>query len=244
MKRQPLDTLEYESTYLELRPDCERLGDTTDASLPARRRGDVPVHDTVASYGIAPADIGIVRAGPRTVPAPPLYLCPRTVVRAHAPHRPAGLPGGLLRRSTVRPFSAVRSDQLPSRHRARYWTLVGPGLLVVVGASVGIGAELNVRAARSLFVALTGVLLLGWARLAWRGTPRAGPFDAAVARVLDRLMTALGTFFAIALWAEYAPQASVAFSKTGVLVMGGLGLILGLLAAWPSSSRNFRVRRR
>ena len=231
MEREPLDSAEYESTYLELRPDCERLSDTTDASLPARRRGDVPAHNTVASYGIAPADTGIVRAAPRTIPAPPLHLCQRIVVRAHAPRRAAGPPVGLLRRSTRRPFSAVRSGQLPSRHRARCWTLLGPGLLVVVSASLGIVAELDVRAARGLFVALTGVLLLGWARLAWRGTPRPEAFDAAVARVLDRLVTALGTFFAITLWAEYAPQASVAFSKTGVLVMGGIGLIIGLVAA-------------
>jgi hypothetical protein len=137
----------------------------------------------------------------------------------------------LLRRSTRRPFSAVRSDPLPSRHKARCQTLLGPGLLVVVSASLGIVAELDARAARILFVALTGVLLLGWARLAWRGTPRPGPFDGAVARVLDRMVTALGTFFAIALWAEYASQASVAFSKTGLIVMGGVGLIIGLVAA-------------
>ena len=97
---------------------------------------------------------------------------------------------------------------------------------MVVSASVGIVAELDVRAARSLFVALTGVLLLSWARLAWRGTLRAGPFDAAVARGLDRLVTALGTFFAIALWAEYAPQATVTLSKTCALVLAGIGLIL------------------
>ena len=101
----------------------------------------------------------------------------------------------------------------------------------MASASVGIVAELDFRAARTLFVAPTGVPLLGWARLAWRGTPGGGPFDAAVARVLDRSVTALGTFFAIALWAEYAPQASVAFSKTGVLVMGAVGLIIGLVAA-------------
>ena len=101
----------------------------------------------------------------------------------------------------------------------------------MASASVGIVAELDFRAARTLFVAPTGVPLLGWARLAWRGTPGGGPFDAAVARVLDRSVTALGTFFAIALWAEYAPQASVAFSKTGVLVMGGVGLIIGLIGA-------------
>ena len=102
---------------------------------------------------------------------------------------------------------------------------------MAVSASLDIVAELEVRAARSLFVALIGVLLLGWARLAWRGTPRPGPFGAAVARVLDRIVTALGTFFAIGLWAEYAPQASVAFSKTAVIVMGGIGLIIGLVAA-------------
>ena len=96
--------------------------------------------------------------------------------------------------------------------------------MVVVSESLGIVAELDVRAALSLFVALTGVLLLGWALLAWRETTHAGPFDAAAARVLDRSVTALGTFFAIAPWAEYAPEVSVAFSKTGVLVMGGRGL--------------------
>jgi hypothetical protein len=82
-----------------------------------------------------------------------------------------------------------------------------------------------------MFLAFTGVLLLGWARLAWRAKPRAEPFGAAAAHVLDRLVTALGTFFAIALWAQYAPQASVAFSKTGVLVIGGIGLIIGLVAS-------------
>jgi len=231
MERQPLDSLEYESTYLELRPDFERLSDTTDASLPARRRGPVPVNDAVASsYGIATADTGIVRTGPRTIPAPPFYLSQRAVVRAHAPRRPAGPPVALLRRSTRRPFSAVRSDQLPSRHRARSRKLPGFGLLMVVSASLGIVAELDVRAARILFVALTGALLSGWVRLAWRGTPRPRLFDASITRVLDRLVTAIGAFFAIALWAEYAPQASVAVSKAGVLVMGGVGLIIGLVA--------------
>ena len=194
MEREPLDSAEYESTYLELRPDCERVG-------------------------------------LRTIPPPALYLCAPTVVRAPPPRRPAGPPVALLRRSTRRPFSAVLSDPLPSRHQARSQTLLGPGVLVVVSTSLGIVAELDVRAVRSLFVALTGVLLFGWARLAWRGTSRPEAFDAAVARVLDRSVTALGTFFAIALWAEYAPQASVAFSKTGVLVMGGIGLIIGVVAA-------------
>jgi hypothetical protein len=101
----------------------------------------------------------------------------------------------------------------------------------VVGASLGIVAELDARAARSLFVALTGVLLLGWARLAWRGTPRAGPFDAAVTRSVDRLVTAVGTFFAIALWARYAALASTSVARTVLLVLCALGLIRGLLSA-------------
>ena len=36
-------------------------------------------------------------------------------------------------------------------------------------------------------------------------------------------MNALGTFFAIALWAKYAPYASAAFSRTVVLVLCGSG---------------------
>lgn len=73
---------------------------------------------------------------------------------------------------------------------------------------------------------------MGWARLAWRGTPRAGPFDAAaVARVADRVMTAIGTFFAIALWAIYGPHASAELSRTVVLGLCGVGLIGGILAA-------------
>lgn len=232
MERQPLTSLEYESTYLELRPDCEWLSDATDASLPARRPGDVPVHHPVASsYGTALADSGIVRPGPRTISAPLLYLGPRTVARAHATRCPAGPPVALLCRSTRPPFSAFRSDQLAARHRSRSWKLLGPGPLVVASASLGIVAELDVRATRILFVALTGVLLLGWARLAWRGTARPRPFDAAVARVLDRLVTALGTFFALALWARYAPQASAAFSKTVVLAFCAVGLIGGLTVA-------------
>jgi hypothetical protein len=103
--------------------------------------------------------------------------------------------------------------------------------LVVVSASLGIVAELDVRATRSLFVALTGTLLFGWARLAWRGTPRAGPFDAAVTRAVDRVVTALGTFFAIALWLRYAPQASETFSRTVVLPFCAVGLIGGVTTA-------------
>ena len=54
MERQRLDILEYESTYLELRPRRERLSDTTDASLLAHRRADMHADDAVASYGSPP----------------------------------------------------------------------------------------------------------------------------------------------------------------------------------------------
>jgi len=37
MEREPLDSLEYESTYLELRPTRERLGASTNAPILARR---------------------------------------------------------------------------------------------------------------------------------------------------------------------------------------------------------------
>ena len=68
MERQPLDSLEYESTYLELRPDCERPGDTTDASVRARRHADVQRQDAVLSRGIAAAGAGTAAAGPRPLP--------------------------------------------------------------------------------------------------------------------------------------------------------------------------------
>lgn len=91
MEREPLDSAEYESIYLELRPDYERLSDTTDAALPTRRRGDGPVHDTVAPHGIAPADTGVVRVGPRTIPAPPFTSAhdSRPCVSAPSPRRAA-----------------------------------------------------------------------------------------------------------------------------------------------------------
>jgi hypothetical protein len=55
----------------------------------------------------------------------------------------------------------------PREPRPARQTLLGPGLLVVVSASLGIVAELDARAARILFAALTGVLLFmsllsGW----------------------------------------------------------------------------------
>jgi len=235
MEREPLDSAEYESTYLELRPVCERLSRTTDTALLARLRTEVQMNDEIASYGIAAAGSGIAVPGRRTAPASPSDLSPRTEggAPAHVVHRPAGPPASLLRVISARRYSRASSGQLISRHRRRYRTLLVSSLPVVASASIG-GVDLDLRATRALFVALTGVLLLGWARLAWRGKPRAEPFGSTASRVLDRLVTGVGTFFAIALWAKYAPQASAAFSKTVVLVMCGVGLIGGLVA----TSRN------
>lgn len=106
---------------------------------------------------------------------------------------------------------------------------------MVVSASLGGVAALEERAAQPLFVALTGVVLLSWGRLAWRCTPREAPFGADITRGLDRLVTALGTLFAVALWARYAPPASVVVSRTVVLALCGAGLISGLRTAAPLS---------
>jgi hypothetical protein len=119
--------------------------------------------------------------------------------------------------------------------------MAGSGLLLVPSVSLGIVVDLDLRAARDVFLVVTGVLLLAWGRLAWSGRPRPEAFGTAVTRVVDRLVTAVGTFFAIALWAKYAPHASAAFARTVVLVLCGLGLMRGLLAAWHRSSRNSLV---
>ena len=123
-----------------------------------------------------------------------------------------------------------RSRQAVSLTRIRIVVLLlelARRLSFVASASFGIAAELDVRARpRQPVRGAHRVLLLGLARLAWRGMPHAGPFDAAEARALVSLVTALGTFFAIALWAEYAPQATVTLSKTCALVLAGIGLIL------------------
>jgi hypothetical protein len=225
MERQPLDSLEYESTYLELRPPGERLSDMTDAPRPAGSRADAHVHDAAASNEFVSAGAGIAVPGPRTMSASPPDLSPRTAGRTppRTVHSPAGLPARMPLLSTGRQWSEVSSRLLASPRRPRVSGQVGSSLLVVTSASLGLAAALDVRAARGLFVALTGVLLLGWARVAWRGAPRAEPFGAAATRMVDRLVTALGTFFAIALWAKYAPEAAAELSKTALLVLCGVG---------------------
>ena len=80
-------------------------------------------------------------------------------------------------------------------------------------------------------MSLSGAVLFRWARMAWRAKARRGPLGFSATRALDRLVTALGTLFAVMLWARYVPRASVAFSRTMVVVLCGLGLAGGLIAA-------------
>lgn len=235
MEREPLDSIEYESTYLELRPARELPTGTTDAPIFARRAATVQVDGgAVAWNGRLPAtaEIIIAPSGPRMMPTNRPDVALEVVGRSGAePALPAGGPPDRTPRVAGGHCPVVASDHLISLHRPHSWRLVASSLLVVVSASLGVVADLDQRAGQRLFVALTGVLLLSWARLAWRGTPRAGPFGADITRGLDRLATALGTFFAIALWARYATHASATFSRTIVVMLCGVGLISGLLAA-------------
>jgi hypothetical protein len=192
MEREPLDSVEYKSTCLELRPACERPTGATDAPILARRAATVHVDGgAVASNGrlAATAEIIIAPSGPRTTPTTHFDLALEAVSRSGVePAHPSGGP-------TDRPLPVpggrcpdVTSDHLISLHRPHSWPVVASSLLVAVSASLGVVADFDQRAAQRLFVSLTGVLLLRWARLAWRSTPRAGPFGADITRGLDRLV--------------------------------------------------------
>lgn len=222
MEREPLDSREYESTYRELRPDRERLTTTveaervdpdlaprtasTSAFLPTGRGEPLSLVDSyltrrswLLTAPLAP------QPSPRPAIAPPACL----------PARSAPLPAG--------PSSARTAP----RHR-RSSALQPLGLAVASGL-VGYAAVRDPRAAHLALVILAGASLSCWARLAWQAKPPPGPFGLAVTRTVDRAVTAVGTFFAVALWARYAPDASASFSRTLVLALCGLGLIGGLL---------------
>lgn len=230
-----MDSIEYECTYLELRPARERLTVATAAPILARRAATMQVDGgAVASNGhlAAIAEIIIGPPGPRATPTVGPDLALQALGRSAA--EPDRLPGGTPDR-TLRVAGGRRPDvashRLISLRRPPSRPLVASSLLVVVSAALGVVADLEQHAAQPLFVALTGVLLLKWARLAWRNEQRAGPFGADITRGLDRLVTALGTFFAVALWARYAPHASATFSRTIVVLLCGVGLIGGVVAA-------------
>jgi len=71
MAREPLDSIEYESTYLELRPASERLSDTIDAPILVRRRAHGRGDDAFAPHGIAAADDKCCCEPTRPATAPP-----------------------------------------------------------------------------------------------------------------------------------------------------------------------------
>jgi hypothetical protein len=95
---------------------------------------------------------------------------------------------------------------------------------------VGYATDRHPQSARILLMILSGAVLYGWARTAWRARARRGPRGFIATRALDRLITALGTFFAFMLWARFVPQAPVAFARTMVVVLCALGLAGGLIA--------------
>lgn len=234
MDREPLDSVEYESTYLELRPLRERLSGMTDAAaLTARLAAAGLDAVTVASNGLgAPGTkISVEALRPVSIPVTRPALAPpatdgRCAAALHS--RAAALPKSP--RVASEGYSHMPSRHLIPPRRRRPFPRFPCGL-AVVSASLGVVADLDMPAARVLFVALTGALITSWARIAWHERARAGPFDLVVTRAMDRLVTAAGTFFAIALWARYAPDASAALSRAVVVVLCGLGAIAGLLAA-------------
>jgi hypothetical protein len=236
MEREPLDSIEYESTYLELRPESETLSWTRDASILGRRRTDGRADDVITSDAVAVTVTGIAVRRACTTSAPPADL-PRIV--GDAPEHPvcfsARPPSGPTGSSMARRCPGTPPGRAATRRFLRSGTLLQVTVLTL-STSLGVIAYVDAHAARAFLVALTGVLILAWARLAWRGTPRPRPFGGSSTRVADRFVTALGTFFAIALWARYAPQSSAEFSRTVVLVACGLGLMAGVLGA----SRNLR----
>ena len=136
MVRKPLDSIEYELTYLELRPESERLSDTMDPPVVALRRRDERVDDAVAVYGIAAVDTDI------------------RVVEAHAtPPLPADLHrvGGPAQAHAVQRVGLI-SRRPPSPRRLRSWTLLQLSV-VAVSTSLGPIAAFDARAAHALFVA-------------------------------------------------------------------------------------------
>jgi hypothetical protein len=202
-----LDSIEYECTYLELRPARERLTVTTDAPILARRAATMQADGgAVASNGhlAAIAEIIIGPPGRRATPTVRPDLALQAVGRSAAePDRlPGGPPGRTLRVAGGR-RPDVASDRLISL-RPPSRPLVASSLLVVVSAAIGVVADLE---------------------------QRAGPFGADITRGLDRLVAVLGTCFAGALWARCAPHASATFSRTIVVLLCGVGLIGGVVAA-------------
>lgn len=115
MERQPLDSVEYESTYLELRPAREPPIGTTDAQILARREATVEVDNGAAprtgAFGDRRDRHGPVGSSDDSDCCP--HLAPGAVRRssAEAVHPAGGPPGRPLRVTTGR-CPRVPSDHL------------------------------------------------------------------------------------------------------------------------------------
>ena len=170
MGREPLDSIGYESTYLELRPMRERLNSTADAPILAARPAPAQAYGgAVASNGIAAAAaaMSIDASGLRTIPATPPGLAIRSL------HRSCRAGDSSSRRRARELRCGSGADGVPACHRghqpwlrdSRSWTCLRFGLVVAITA-VDVVAELDLHG--GLFVP------------AHRGPPtRLGPADLA-----------------------------------------------------------------
>ena len=182
---------------------------------------------TASASAVPPAGRGEPSSLVDSYPATCSSLLTAPVARQPSPRSAIASPACLPARSAPLPTGPSSAPTAPRRRRRSALQPLGVAL---ASALVGYAAGRDPRAAHLAVVILAGVSLSCWARLAWRAKPPPGPFGLAVTRTVDRAVTAVGTFFAVALWARYAPDASASFSRTLVLALCGLGLIGGSLA--------------
>ncbi|SRR5579884_3051037 len=166
MERELLDSIEYESTYLELRPARERLMVITNRPTLARHAttSRVDAGAVAASARLeATAEMLIAPPGPRAAPTtrPDLALEERGRSGTEAvptaggpPERPPQVTSGQCPDVACRPRTSLRRPHLLTLRSS---------VLVVMSASLGIVAKADARSARGLFVAVGGVLMLAWA---------------------------------------------------------------------------------
>lgn len=153
MGREPLDSIGYESTYLELRPMRERLNSTAGAPILAARPAPAQAYGgAVASNGIAAAAaaMSIDASGLRTIPATPPGLAIRSL------HRSCRAGDSSSRRRARELRCGSGADGVPACHRghqpwlrdSRSWTCLRFGLVVAITA-VDVVAELDLHGACS-----------------------------------------------------------------------------------------------
>ena len=224
MEREPLDSLEYESTYLELRPFHERLTATLEAG---------PVEAELAR---CTASASAVSPAGRGEPLPLVVSHPVVAGwRLTAPLARQPRPGFAIAPPAFPPARSAPLSTEPSSARARPGrhrrSALRPLGLAIASGVLGYAGDRDPRETHLALVIFAGASLSCWARLAWRAKAPPGPFGPEVTRTVHRTVTAVGTFFAVALWARYAPEASASLSRTFALGLCGLGLIGGSLMA-------------